>query len=335
MSQIKVKEVVRIMKVLVYGAGIIGSYIAHVLCENGHQVDLLARGKRKQDLTKYGLVIYHQLQKVETKDTPTIVDSLNRDTHYDVIFAVMQHYQMQLILDDLASANTNIVVLIGNNMTSKSMNDYILERSVNDKKVLFGFSGTGGKYQDGKLICARFGSARLVCGCVGHEVDAFTMQTLNSIFTGKYNVVYSPDMNSWLMCHATAVLPLAYVCYANDCDLTKATMKEVSMVVEAMREGYDLLKSSGYSILPEGEYQSVSKPLKRLWVAVFYWLVFKIRNVGEMAVSNHCKSAHKELHGLETCLLELRKANPNVAMPNFDALKRNCPSWESMYDVSK
>lgn len=32
------------MKVLVYGAGVIGSYLTHVLCAAGNQVTLLARG---------------------------------------------------------------------------------------------------------------------------------------------------------------------------------------------------------------------------------------------------------------------------------------------------
>ena len=40
------------MKILVYGAGVIGSFLCHVLCENGHDVTLLARGKRKELLDR-------------------------------------------------------------------------------------------------------------------------------------------------------------------------------------------------------------------------------------------------------------------------------------------
>lgn len=32
------------MKVLVYGAGVIGCYLTHVLCEAGNDVTLLTRG---------------------------------------------------------------------------------------------------------------------------------------------------------------------------------------------------------------------------------------------------------------------------------------------------
>ncbi len=34
------------MKIMVIGAGVIGSYLCHVLCENGHEVTVLARGVR-------------------------------------------------------------------------------------------------------------------------------------------------------------------------------------------------------------------------------------------------------------------------------------------------
>lgn len=40
------------MKLLVYGAGVIGSYLAHVLCSAGHDVSILARGRRKEELEK-------------------------------------------------------------------------------------------------------------------------------------------------------------------------------------------------------------------------------------------------------------------------------------------
>ena len=34
------------MKILIYGAGVIGSYLTHVLCAAGNDVTLLARGCR-------------------------------------------------------------------------------------------------------------------------------------------------------------------------------------------------------------------------------------------------------------------------------------------------
>lgn len=51
------------MKILVYGTGVIGSYLTHVLCAAGNDVALLARGSWRETLERDGLAIVHHLQK--------------------------------------------------------------------------------------------------------------------------------------------------------------------------------------------------------------------------------------------------------------------------------
>ena len=43
------------MKILVCGSGNIGSLPIHVMSQNGNEVTVLARGKRREELEKYGL----------------------------------------------------------------------------------------------------------------------------------------------------------------------------------------------------------------------------------------------------------------------------------------
>lgn len=88
------------MKVLVYGVGVIGSYLAHVLCAAGNDVTLLARGQRKRDLEERGLAIRHYLQRSDTVDRPEITDTLDSGVRYDAVFAVMQYQQMLAILPE-------------------------------------------------------------------------------------------------------------------------------------------------------------------------------------------------------------------------------------------
>lgn len=61
------------MKVFVYGAGVIGSYLAHVLCLAGNDVTLLARGNWKQTLDAEGLTIRHHLQRKTALDHPRML----------------------------------------------------------------------------------------------------------------------------------------------------------------------------------------------------------------------------------------------------------------------
>jgi len=102
------------MKILVYGCGVIGSYLVHILCKSGNDVTVVSKGKWGEILKTEGLVIHHQLQHKDTVDFPHITKELTND-HYDVVFSVMQGCQQRAVLPELAKANTPIVVLVGNN----------------------------------------------------------------------------------------------------------------------------------------------------------------------------------------------------------------------------
>ncbi len=47
----------RNQKILVFGAGVLGSYYAAMLQEGGHDVTLVARGQRYHDIKEHGIVI--------------------------------------------------------------------------------------------------------------------------------------------------------------------------------------------------------------------------------------------------------------------------------------
>lgn len=147
------------MKVLVYGAGVIGCYLTHVLCEAGNDVTLLARGDWKAVLETKGLTIRHHLQRRTTTDHPHIIGQVDVSQHYDVVFSVMQHQQMTQILDVLAVANSPLLVLVGNNMSAPQMEARIQAHTVTPKTILFGFQGTGGRRENGKVVGVRLVAA--------------------------------------------------------------------------------------------------------------------------------------------------------------------------------
>ncbi len=92
------------MKILIYGAGVIGCYLTHVLCAAGNDVTLLARGIWRETLERDGLTIVHHLQKKTTHDRPRIIGALNGE-HYDLVFAVMQY-------PAFSSSHTNSITFI-------------------------------------------------------------------------------------------------------------------------------------------------------------------------------------------------------------------------------
>ena len=54
------------MKILVIGAGVLGSFYAARLKESGQDVTVLARGKRAEQLREYGIVIKNENGEIQS-----------------------------------------------------------------------------------------------------------------------------------------------------------------------------------------------------------------------------------------------------------------------------
>ena len=76
------------MKILVYGCGVIGSYLIHKLCEAGNDVTVVSRGKWKEVLDAKGLQIRHKLSGKETLDHPKVIGTVPENMYYDMVFSV-------------------------------------------------------------------------------------------------------------------------------------------------------------------------------------------------------------------------------------------------------
>lgn len=321
------------MNVLVYGAGVIGSYLAHVLCAAGNDVTVLARRQRKRILEEKGLAIHHYLQRTNTVDWPQITGTLDISVHYDAVFAVMQFQQMEAILPELAAADTPLVCLVGNNMAAPEMERRILESCAVFKTVLFGFQGTGGRQEDEKTLCIRMGAGSLTCGALHGEPDEAAKAVLQSLFAGQmYDVDYMPDMDAWYKCHLAFILPIAYLCYQTNCDLKKSTCRQRRQLMDAVAEGYRLLRSLGCPVLPEGDDRYFEPGLRRAAMRVMLWFMAKTA-LGRLAASDHCRHAVSEIEALDRAFMELRARSPRLSMPNWEALRAGMPAWETLHQT--
>lgn len=320
------------MRVLVYGAGVIGCFLAHTLREAGQEVTLLARGRWKETLEKDGLVIRHSLQKKETTDRLHIIGELQQE-RYDVVFAVMQHQQMFGILPELARIDSPLVVLVGNNMSAPAMERELLSRSAQPKTVLFGFQGTGGRREDGKVICVRFGDGSMSIGGVHGEVADSVKGTIQSLFAGtKYRLTWVPDMDAWYHCHLTLILPAAYLCYATDCNLRKSSSRQRKLILDAAREAYGLLKELGYGVYPAGEDAYYEKGPKRVLMSAMLFFMAKTV-VGDLAASDHCRHAVTEMEGLDAAWRNMRTQKPDFPMPAWDTLRLEMPDFKELHSL--
>lgn len=318
------------MNVLIIGAGVIGSYLAHDLINQGHNVTIFARGDWKTVLAARGLTIRHQLQRRTSVDRPRIVDSIQSSDIYDAVFSVMQYGQQQTVLKLLAEANSPLIVLIGNNLSIAEMEKEILSQSPTKKTVLFGFLPIGGRREDGKVVCVRLRRTDLPIGACREPVPENVRAIIESLFAaGNIKPEWTADIDAWLKCHLAIVLPIAFHSYQTGCDLRRSTGKQRKAVLKAVGEGFEFLKSAGYSIVPAIFERIFQSSIKRIFAAILLFFVTKTV-VGELVVSAHCRSAADEIADLDAGFQKIREENPVRNMSAWDELRNALPDWDEV-----
>ena len=321
------------MKVLVYGSGVIGSYLAHVLCSAGNDVTVLARGRWREQLETHGLRIRHHLQRSQTLDHPKVIGDISEGGSYDAVFAVMPYNKIGAILEPLAAVRAPLVVLVGNNMNPAAMEKFILGGTVCEKQVLFGFQVTAGKrdMEKGLLVCERLGAGNMDLGGLHRLPDETIRSKLNEAFAGTgYRLNWQPDMEAYLVCHLAAILPIGYLAYACDGDMRSSTGAQRRLMRLASREAYAMLKTRGIPILPAGDDRYYASGLRGRLMQFLYFVMAKNKTIGDLVACEHCSNAYEEMEMLDAAFMEIVARTPGAPMPHWHELRAQMPGWDEV-----
>ncbi len=321
------------MKVLVYGMGVIGSYLAHVLCAAGNDVTVLAKGSWKEHLERNGLRIRHHLQHKDTVDHPRVISGLEENNSFDAVFAVMPYDKIGRVLDPLAAVDSPLVILVGNNMSPQQMREYIQSHTTCRKEVLFAFQSTAGRrdMETGVLTCERLGVGRIDVGGLHELPDQKTQERLKAVF-GKTGckLCFQPDMEAFLICHLAAVLPIGYLTYANGGTLTSCTRKQRRQALLASREAYGMIRSLGYPILPAEDEKYYEPGMRGALMKLVYAVMAKNAAMGDLIACAHCRNAYTEMELLDDAFAKVIARAGDYPMPNWQALKAQVPDRETL-----
>lgn len=303
------------MHILVYGAGALGSYLAYELVGAGHEVSVLARGKRYTELAKGGLIIRHYLQRKTTKNIIRVVDSFSENDYYDAVFVVVQQTQVETVIPDIVhNTKCSVYILIGNNATAPETAQRITEESGKKPMVLFGFLGVAGRRENGKVISIHKRKSNLIIGDVTKRYHY--KKFMDQIFQDTNLMVkFVKEMDSWLKYHLAFILPIAYACYSCMGDLRKLAWnkKAINQIIDAIEEGYKVLEDLGYPLEPKEDSELFTSKRKQLY------RLFKIAALtplGKLLAGDHCMNAPEEMYYLDELFSQLIKY-ADVRTPNW------------------
>lgn len=301
------------MKVLVYGAGVLGSYLAHSLVRGGNDVSILARGKRYKQLKEDGIVIRHYFQRKNTVDTVNVIDQLQPEEHYDLLFVVMKYNQFLSVLPILAENISNNIVLVGNNADAASMQTFLNENSKDKKNIAFGFQLSGGKREDSGRVISIHGGGQMVIGSL--DDDLSFISTLDQTFKeAKYKLSFNENIDAWLKSHIIPIVAMNSIHYINNFDFKKIAKDKNALMqmISAMDEGFMVLEKLGYRIDPAFQVKMARNHQS------FVYQGLKIFH--KLPMNKLIEGSFSEIEALYETFDELKK-EANILTPNWDDLK--------------
>ena len=102
------------MRILIFGAGVIGSLYGALLAEAGYDVSVYARGRRLESLTQGGL-LYKRKGKIR-KVSVNILSRLEAKDCYDLILLTVRENQLHAALEELRQNVSPTIVTMVNSL---------------------------------------------------------------------------------------------------------------------------------------------------------------------------------------------------------------------------
>ena len=135
------------MKILIFGAGVLGCNLAKNLFCAGKDVTLLARGRWAEEIEKNGLRIKNMFfPRTSVSRVHTVAELAPNDT-YDVIFVVVRYTQIETVINTLRVNKTKNIVFVGNNVRAEETAALLPE-----KNVMFAFASSAGHRENDRVV---------------------------------------------------------------------------------------------------------------------------------------------------------------------------------------
>ena len=280
------------MRLLIYGAGVIGCWYAVLFSKAGYDTTIYARGKRLELLRKEGLryEVKGNVHKADIK----IIGRLENEDSYDFIFLTVKENQVHTALEELShNSSPNIVTMVN---TIEGYENW--ERLSGEGRIIPAFPGAGGSFQDGILKASltpyiiQPTTFAEINGCRTERLDK-----LSKIFKSSrvpYQIV--KNMQDWQLCHLAMVVPIADAYYM--ARIPQKAWKEDNVMQKTavqMKHNFQTLYKMGIVLSPRK--MNMFRLLPTWMLKIGLTLVFK-SDFGDVFMYQHSMNAPDEMRAL-------------------------------------
>ena len=222
------------MRILIFGAGVIGSLYGALLAEAGYDVSVYARGRRLERLTQGGL-LYKRKGKIR-KAPVSILSRLEAEDRYDFVFLTVRENQLHAALEELRQNVSPTIVTMVNSLETYDSGEAIC----GEGRIIPAFPGAGGGF-DGDVLDADL-TPRFIQATTFGKTDGRERSLACVLHWAKIPCQIVPDMHAWQLCHLAMVVPIADAYYeaaypehaGRDAALMRKTAKQIRDNLDAI-----------------------------------------------------------------------------------------------------
>jgi len=308
-------------KVLVIGAGPLGSVLAARLFQGGQNVAILARGERLLQIREHGILLHDVVSGETSTDKVPAVSEFNPEDHYDLVLIVMRKNHQLALLPTLAQ-NRNVAsfLFLGNNAAGPGD----LTKILDPDRVLIGFPNAAG-YREGNVIHCIAGqeqdTAAIPFGEVDGSLTARTRQVAEILASAPgFTAEIHTDMDAWLKSHAALLFPTLAraIKVCGDRLQLIQTRDGLVLYIRSLRESFAALKALGYPILPRKFRHLSWLPEPVLLLIMKKMLSHELM---ETALDRHADAAQSEIEHLQMEFQDLVDKS-GIPTPAMDQMKQ-------------
>lgn len=287
-------------KILVYGAGVIGSVYAVLLAKAGHDIYMYARGARLQQLKEKGL-LYKGKKGICSVPVQLLEEIKPQDT-FDYLFVTVRYGQAEDALAQLrTNQSPNIVTMVNNPNGYTSWEDLL-----GKGRLMPAFAGAGGEIKEGILYYRL--TPRLVQPTTIGEISGKATRQLKQLYAvlqqAHIPASISSNMEAWQKCHLAMVVPLANGIYYDGGDIrsTAKNKRVIHSISLALRTNFNRLHAIKVPITPAKLNLFRLCPL---WMMDFVLKSIYSTRFGETLIGRHASNAKEEMQRLDADLKQL------------------------------
>lgn len=274
------------MRVIVFGAGVIGQIYAGRLAAAGHEVTLLARGHQVPQLRDRGVQLCRDgvttVQRVPVLDVETLGAA---PCSYDALLVCVRRDQLPGALPVLGQLDAGTVVLLQNAGPAPD----VAVVPLGTERVVLAFPGVGGFTQADVIHYIQIAQQPTTIDASAPHAD----RAAALVRSAGLPVRLEPAMPSWLKTHIIFISCLSAGILSREGDAAGLAQdrSELRRVMLAIREGFGALRSAGVRVTPPAlRVLFLHLPV---WFAAWYWRRALAGPVGVTAIAPHTRATRQ------------------------------------------